>query len=99
MHYTVTAWGTSSYQLEYLDLGVTLEKVHKVLEFEQEKWLHPFIDYCTKQRQMCTSSFEKDFWKLSCNSTYGKMLEQKRKRVHVHVVTTNTKKHKWTGIN
>ena len=49
---------------KYLELGMILDKVHKVVEFEQEPWLESFVNYCTEMRQNAKSDFEKDFWKL-----------------------------------
>lgn len=37
-------------------------------------------------RNLATSDFEKDFWKLFSNASYGKCLEQKRNRQNVNIV-------------
>ena len=33
-----------------LEEGLRLTKVHRVIEFEQEAWMKPFIDFNTKMR-------------------------------------------------
>ncbi|KAK3921390.1 putative DNA polymerase [Frankliniella fusca] len=70
----------------YLDLGLELKKIHSVIEFERKAWLKPFIEHNISMRQKATSDFQKSFWKLICNSIYGKCCEAVRK--HKCVVMT-----------
>jgi len=51
----------------YLNLGMVLTKVHRVLSFRQKIWLKPYIDWCTQKRQEAKNDFEKDFFKLQIN--------------------------------
>ena len=43
-----------------LDHGLILEKVHKVIQFNQEAWLKPCIDMNTKLKTETKNDFEKD---------------------------------------
>ena len=55
----------------YLEKGLILKKVRKVLKFTQSKWLAPYIALNTKLRQQATSKFEEDFFKLMNNFFFG----------------------------
>ena len=54
----------------YINHGLVLTKIHRVITFTQEPWLRPWIDLCTAQRQMAQSDFESDLAKLQANATF-----------------------------
>ena len=48
--------------------GLILERVHRMIEFDQSAWLKPYIDISTQLRTQTKNNFEKDFFKLMNNS-------------------------------
>ena len=71
----------------YLQQGMQLGAIYKVLRFRQKAFLKPYIDLCINQRANTASLAEKNLWKLACNSIFGKTITNLEKRVQVRFVT------------
>ena len=74
-----------------LQHGLRLDRIHRVIEFDQSPWLKTYIDFNTQLRTAANNDLEKDFFKLMNNSVLGKMMENIRKHRNVKLVTTEEK--------
>ena len=75
----------------YLDNGMRLGKVHRVIRFAEARLMEPFISMNIKMRAQAKNEMEKDFHKLMNNAVYGKSCENQRKRTDLDLFTDMSK--------
>ena len=78
----------------YLQAGIELIKIHRVIKFRQKRYIKPYIDKCTKKRQETKSHFKKMIFKLFTNSVYGKFIQNNRTHFEVKICTKYSNFHK-----
>lgn len=72
----------------YVQLGMKIKQIHRVLTFEQSPWLKPYIDFNTSQRATASSDFLKNLFKLMNNAIFGKTMENVRNRRQIEFAST-----------
>jgi len=70
----------------YVEKGLKVDKVHRILTFKQTAWLKSYVEFNSAKRLSAQTEFEKMFYKLCVNAVFGKGMESVRKRINVRVV-------------
>ena len=80
----------------YIEHGLKLIRVHRVIRYRQSKWLMPYIELNSLLRKNATQEHQKDFHKLMNNSAYGKTCENLTKRSDIRLVVTEQQRKRFT---
>ena len=75
----------------YVNQGLKVRKLHRVIQFRQSKWLGDYISKNTIMRKQATNDSEKIFYKLLDNASFGKTVENLRTRKKFFLLTTKNK--------
>ena len=70
----------------YMDLGMTLKKVHRILKFKQAPIMKEYIEFNSHKRSLAKNDFDSGLYKLLSNSLYGKTMERADNRTMIKLV-------------
>ena len=70
----------------YLEEGMQVTKIYRVLRFKQSRWLESYIQKNSNLRAAAKTDFDKNQYKLYNNSIYGKTCENQKKRSDIRLV-------------
>ena len=80
----------------YVQQGLQVQALHKVLHFKQSSWLGEYNSKNTSMRKGATSDFEKNFFKFTSNACFGKTMENLRNRPVIKFVVNEMQAKKVT---
>ena len=75
----------------YVNLGLKVKKIHRVLQFNQSPYLEDYIMFNTNMRTKTKLDYEKDLFKLFNNAIFGKTMENVEHRIDVRFVNSENK--------
>ena len=71
----------------YVKHGLIVEKLHRVCQFQQSRWLRAYVENYTTMRKQVENDFKKAFFRLMSNACFGKTMENLRKRSNIRFLT------------
>ena len=76
----------------YMQLGIKIDKVHKILTFDEKPFLKKYIDLNTELRKNSKNDLEKDLFKLMNNVIFGKSMENVLNKSNVKLINNDPEK-------
>lgn len=70
----------------YLEQGIILTKIHRILTFLEKPWLSSFVKFNADRRQESLTTFHQKFFKMTNNAVFGRSCMNKRKRIELKLV-------------
>ena len=72
-----------------LNHGLILKKVHRVIQFNRKAWLEKYISKNIALRKEADNDLECNFFKIICNSVFGKSIQNAGTQRDIKLVTTD----------
>ena len=76
----------------YMQLGIKVDKVHKILTSDEKDFLKEYIDLNTELRKNSKNDLEKDLFKLMNNAIFGKSMENVLNKSNVKLINNDPEK-------
>ena len=76
----------------YIQLGIKVDKIHKILIFDEKPFLKEYIDLNTELRKKAKNDLEKDLFKLMNNAIFGKSMENVLNKSNVKLINNDPEK-------
>ena len=73
-----------------MQLGIKVDKIHKILIFNEKPFLKEYIDLNTELRKHSKNDLEKDLFKLMNNSVFGKSMENVLNKSNVKLINNDS---------
>ena len=72
----------------YIQLGIKITKINRVLAYNQDNYMKPYIMLNTEMRTKASNEFEKDLYKLLNKGVYGKTMENVWNRINFRLISS-----------
>ena len=76
----------------YMQLGIKVDKIHRILTFDEKTFLKEYIDLNTELRKKAKNDLEKDLFKLMNNAIFGKSMENVSNKSNIKVINNDPEK-------
>ena len=75
-----------------MQLGIKVDKIHKILTFDEKPFLKEYTDLNTELRKKAKNDLEKDLFKLMNNSVFGKSMENVLNKSNIKLINSDPEK-------
>ena len=76
----------------YIQRGINIDEVHKILTFDEKPFLKKYIDLNTELRKNSNNDLEKDLFKLMNNAIFGKSMENVLNKSNFKLINNDPEK-------
>ena len=75
-----------------MKLAIKVTKIHKILTFDEKRFLKEYIDLNTNLRKKSKNDLEKDLFKLMNNAIFEKSMENVLNRSNIKLINNDPEK-------